>query len=428
MTRPRSRRRQEVREQVQQDIEFAEIYSQTSESDDSIQIEQVQVEQVQIEQVQVALDNFVTNAPCISVPTTVQCWSSSDNEYIMTCNLYSTDDSTIVCPIMHEPPCSAQLEDIPSTWPLLDNSSANTVRLACAHVFFVPALVLHFLVTNMRCPVCRAGSSQKMNIACVPLDVRDSYLTKLSALQQRTMQEDMIDMLPEHISNVLSELELEMRIFTASPQDPTVLIHNATAKTRIVFDAQHVADIQSRSAAQNNPNVNEPQFPMITNFAVHRSFQRLIRGILGRHYLQQTPSSVCFALTHPLLPLGFKTNLMPVDQIWNRYFVQGASHVDVGIPFFCANIGGTEALAYMRCALCSISRTTSITIDVNMHVIINIISYVSDVLESIRAGVQEHLQGIPPYEAGVQEQLQFLDVTFPMLNSTSDFSEANADV
>jgi len=418
MTRPRSRRRQEVREQVQQDIEFAEIYSETSESDESIQIAQVQV----------ALDNSVVNVPFVSLPTTAQCWSSSDNEYIMTCHLYSTDDSTIICPIMHEPPCSAQLEDIPSIWPLLDNSSANTVRLACAHVFFVPALVLHFLVTNMRCPVCRAGSSQKMNIECVPLDVRDSYLTKLSSLQQRTMQEDIIDMLPEHISNVLSELELEMRIFTVSPQDPTVLIHNATAKTRIVFDAQHVADIQSRSAAQYNPNIDESQMQMITNFAVHRSFQRLIRGILGRHYLQQTPSSVCFALTHPLLPLGFKSNLMSVNEVWNRYFVQGTSHVDVGIPFFCANIGGTEALAYMRCALCSISRTTSITIDVNMHVIINIISYVSDVLESIRAGVQEHLQGTLAYENGVQEQLQLLDASFPVLNSTNDFSGAIADV
>jgi len=416
MTRPRSRRRQEVREQVQQDIEFAEIYSETSESDESIQIAQAQV----------ALNNVVADAPC--VPATVQCWSSSDNEYTMTCQLYSTQDSTLVCPIMHEPPCSAQLEDIPATWPLLDNNFANTVRLECAHVFFVPALVLHFLVTNMRCPVCRAGSSQKMNIACVPLDVRDSYLSKLSALQQRTMQEDMIDMLPEHISNVLSELELEMRIFTSSPQDPAVLIHNATAKTRIVFDAQHVADIQSRSASLINPNLDEPQFQMITNFAVHRSFQRLIRGILGRHHLQQTPSSVCFALTHPLLPLGFKTNLMSVNDVWNRYFVQGARHVDVGIPFFCANIGGTEALAYMRCALCSISRTTSITIDVNMHVIINIISYVSDVLESIRAGVQEHLQETVALSNYAQEHLQFLDATFPILNNTNDFSEANANV
>jgi len=119
------------------------------------------------------------------------------------------------------------------------------------------------------------------------------------------MQEDMINMLPEQISNVLSELELEMRIFTVSPQDSTALIHNATVKTRIVFDAQHVEKIRGRSVAQSIQNLVQPQFDMITNFAVHRSFQRLIRGILGRHHLQQTQSSVCFALTHPLLPLGF---------------------------------------------------------------------------------------------------------------------------
>jgi hypothetical protein len=393
MTRPRSRRRHELREQVHQDIEFSLSPAESNEIADDAQ------------------ENFkVDNA---QVNESLQCWKSCDDEYATTCKLYTTNDHTLLCPIMHEPPCSAQLEDIPETWPLADNTSANTVRLECAHTFFVPALVLHFLVTDMRCPVCRTGASCKMDIACVPLCVRESYLAKLKALQQRTVQEDMINMLPEHIANVLSELELEMRIFTTSAQDTTVLIHNATAKTRIVFDAGHVADIQSRSLTASNNNLDQPQFDMITNFAVHRSFQRLIRSMLGRQLLQQTPSSVRFALTHPLLPLAFKTNLLTVNEVWNLYFAQGATS-DMGIPFFCTNIGGTEPLAFLRCALCSIANTTSVTIDVNIHVIINIISYVSDVLESIQAGVQQHLQ--------------LLEADFPILDYANELSPANADV
>jgi hypothetical protein len=204
-----------------------------------------------------------------------------------------------------------------------------------------------------------------------------------------------------------------MRIFTTSAQDTTVLIHNATAKTRLVFDAGHVADIQSRSLTPSNNDLDQPQFDMITNFAVHRSFQRLIRSMLGRQLLQQTPSSVRFALTHPLLPLAFKTNLLTVNEVWNLYFAQGATS-DMGIPFFCTNIGGTEPLAFLRCALCSIANTTSVTIDVNIHVIINIISYVSDVLESIQAGVQQHLQ--------------LLEADFPTLDYANELSPANADV
>jgi hypothetical protein len=172
-----------------------------------------------------------------------------------------------------------------------------------------------------------------MDIACVPFCVRDSYVAKLSALQQRIVQEDVINMQPEHIANVLSELELEMRIFTTSAEDATILIHKATAKTRIVFDAGHVTAIQGRSLPPSNNDFDQPEFDMTTNFAVHRSFQRLIRSMLGRQFLQQTPSSVRFALTHPLLPLGFKTNLLNVNEVWNLYFAQGASS-DMGIPFF----------------------------------------------------------------------------------------------
>ena len=392
MTRPRSRRRHELRDQIQQDIDFSQSHEESDENTVNAQ---------------------ENTKDIVQVNDSLQCWKSCDNEYAMTCELYTTNDDSLVCPIMHEPPFSAQLEDIPGTWPLAENNSANTVRLECSHTFYIPALALHFLVTDMRCPVCRAGSSCKMDIACVPLCVRDSYVAKLSTLQQRTVQEDVINMQPEHIANVLSELELEMRIFTTSAEDATILIHKATAKTRLVFDARHVTEIQGRSLHASNNDFHQPEFDMITNFAVHRSFQRLIRSMLGRQFLQQTQSSVRFALTHPLLPLGFKTNLLNVNEVWNLYFAQGATS-DMGIPFFCTHIGGTEPLAFLRCALCSIANTTSVTIDVNIHVIINIISYVSDVLESIQAGVQQHLQ--------------FLEQTFPSLDYELELSTANANI
>ncbi len=110
------------------------------------------------------------------VQGTLQHWKSLSSEYETACQLFQSDDTSIICPIMHEPPCSAQLEEIPGIWPVNNNVGANTVRLECAHSFFVQALVLHFLGTDMRCPVCRAGSSEKMDIACVSSCERDSYI------------------------------------------------------------------------------------------------------------------------------------------------------------------------------------------------------------------------------------------------------------
>jgi hypothetical protein len=57
---------------------------------------------------------------------------------------------------------------------------------------------------------------------------------------------------------------------------------------------------------------------------------------------------------------------------------------------FCESIGGTQPVAYLRSVYCSATNTSSITVDVNMHIIINISSYVSDVLESIRESMHQH--------------------------------------
>jgi len=346
---------------------------------------------------------------------TLQLWKASSSGYETTCQLFSTDDTSFICPIMHEPTCSAVLEDIPATWPLEENACANTVRLACAHTFFAPALALHFLATDMRCPVCRAGCSEHMDIASVPSSVRPLYVAKLSGLHQRTIEQEMSNIDPMHISNVLSEIEVEMRLYAVSMDQPPLPLHTATARTRIIFGEQHIHDIQSSmlAVASSNSGVqDESNLPMTTNFAVHRSFQRLIRCMLGRHNVQNTGGMVRFALTHPLLPLSFRTNQLSTDEAWNDHFTPRAA-AGTYIPFYCSNVGGTQPLAFLRSSYCTTTQTTSITVDVNIHIIINISSYVSDVLESIRESIRQHMTIDNPSMIDIVNE-----ETFPTLGAT----------
>lgn len=380
------RRRHELSMQVVQDIQSLHVENTEMHSAHSS-------ESTEHTQYTEATDEQSQNEP-LAAPHRdgkLQLWKASSSEYETTCELFSTDDTSFICPIMHEPTCSALLDDIPATWPLQDNASANTVRLACSHTFFVPALALHFLATDMRCPVCRAGSSEHMDIASVPPSVRPSYVAKLSGLHQRTIEQDMTNIDPMHISNILSELEVEMRLYAMSIEDPSLSLHTATARTRIIFGEQHIHDIQNSmlAVASTNSSVqDESNLPMTTNFAVHRSFQRLIRCMVGRQRIHG--GMVRFALTHPLLPLSFRTNQLSLEDAWHDHFTQDAV-AGASIPFYCTNVGGTQPLAFLRSSYCTTTHTTSITVDVNIHMIVNISSYVSDVLESIRDSIRQHM-------------------------------------
>ena len=113
---------------------------------------------------------------------------------------------------------------------------------------------------------------------------------------------------------------------------------------------------------------------MTTNFAVHRSFQRLVRSIVGRHFVLETDCEIRFALTHPLLPVTFISHQLSIQQAWGGFFEADSPAV---VPLFCSS-AGPEPVGFVRSVYCAASNTTSITVDMNMHIIINILSYVGD--------------------------------------------------
>ena len=90
------------------------------------------------------------------------------------------------------------IPDLTQAWPRADylvsivvcggqagtHAGANTVHLQCGHVFSPCALALHFLVQDMRCPICSVGCKTRMNIACVPVNIRPIYPKKMEQLEE----------------------------------------------------------------------------------------------------------------------------------------------------------------------------------------------------------------------------------------------------
>ena len=83
--------------------------------------------------------------------------------------LVGVASSTHECAIMHDATDQVCLFDLPALWA----TGINSVTLPCRHTFHPTALAQHFVYQNMRCPVCRAGSDEAMDLdrSDVPLDV-----------------------------------------------------------------------------------------------------------------------------------------------------------------------------------------------------------------------------------------------------------------
>jgi hypothetical protein len=116
------RRRHEISVQVVQDIQSLHVENTDMHSAHSSE---------STEHTQYAEDTEQSQNEPLGAPHRdgkLQLWKASSSEYETTCELFSTDDTSFICPIMHEPTCSAIVEDLPSTWPP-GNIFANSVQL-----------------------------------------------------------------------------------------------------------------------------------------------------------------------------------------------------------------------------------------------------------------------------------------------------------
>jgi hypothetical protein len=183
---------------------------------------------------------------------------SKDESYRVQCTFSAS--TTHECGIMQEPTHLVELDDLPQAWPretcgapggvsnihdrpAAQDACANTAHLPCGHVFHACSLALHFLVQDMRCPICRIGRETRMSLACVPVSIRGFYASKLEALDTAEAAVD-----PMEILDVLTQMSLQVLVQFPRRQSRTTR-HSST-------DGVHV-----ESLIQSRLLVNEEDIP-----------------------------------------------------------------------------------------------------------------------------------------------------------------------
>jgi hypothetical protein len=316
-------------------------------------------------------------------------WKSSGGEYQVECKMFQAGEKTYTCCIMQEATSSIEVPDLPTTWPPdnlqkqncpCDQRAFDTAQLECGHIFHPVALAFHFLVTDMRCPMCRSGTLEKMNIECVPESIRAVFAAKIELLKMTQSEENTTFLTPLPTVDVLSNIELEMRMTNG---------RSSTVRTRVVFNEQHVEDIQ-RAAMQVTHSTNQTNM-LTTGLGVHRSFQRLIRCVVQRQHTLNSDAQIQFALTHPLVPVAIASEPITVSEAWSKLFNPDEMQEESGsVSLFSPGVGGSHAVACINSKYNAHMQAPEITIDVNMHLLINISTYVHEILESIRHNIQEN--------------------------------------
>ena len=75
-----------------------------------------------------------------------------------------------------------------------DKKLVTKGSLPCEHSFSLVYLAYHFIQNNMRCPICRSGSNEKLSVECLPLHVRTVFERQVAltvAIEDRQNQNSM---------------------------------------------------------------------------------------------------------------------------------------------------------------------------------------------------------------------------------------------
>lgn len=417
-------------------------------------------------------------------------WQSLNNE-IVKCNFKMSVDT--LCMIMHCFTQEVEIDTLPRHWTQTklacdENKTANTLTLACNHTFHPTCIALHFLKTDMRCPVCRVGPNARMKLDCIPQNIRSCFekCTNDDTYEDQTMYD---------IFEILSAIELQVSFkFECHNTYRQNILHtrlllyeNLTEMTQV---ENHVAShprlhssndlnlrarglhglnssqieqlynrggprLRSNSRLTNNishtgqnyvtstnnsflptsmhdaitnavfgdsvisestlntpgvsvgvsaqeqlqqPLLQQPLLQQTVNstdlnnhfqhglrFSVHRSFNRVFSSFLQRQSSSEI-AHTAMQLTHPLIPLEIKSETFNASDLHNFFYSSSGIHK---IPMFCAVLAGSEPLAVFILEYDSDSTVQNIYVDVNYQAIVNVASYVQDVLQNIEVVIND---------------------------------------
>lgn len=206
-------------------------------------------------------------------------------------------DDPCICSIFHEDARSLQVQGVQSSW-IVGELPVTSLRLPCGHEFNTSALALHFVSSDMRCPVCRAGRVVKMDVDnSVPGAYVQEFRTKLEEMQC--------------VETLETEEFAELEITTAEMEAQIKI----TAEAGYILK-DHETDTVPWSAVicctRLYPRNLSPHHPPDSSFFdTQRSFSRLLNTYICK-YKERTDMYVRFSFNHPFLTQSIKTPNIPL--------------------------------------------------------------------------------------------------------------------
>lgn len=242
----------------------------------------------------------------------VEVWRAQTEDYSVLCEFKSHNNT--LCNIMHENTCDVNLSPLAKKWPTVDGC-ADTLYLPCGHTFHPCAIALHFLSTNMRCPVCRKGSTSRMQLSCIPTDMQALFSEKLLSINE--VEERYTLRAFEHLTKMF---ELQLQIFPSSQwtdSTPTFLIPSIIS-TRLIPDDPDDPTARVQQRLRSNVSVENDKM----QFRVHHSFNRCIQAMYASSCTENQSKQMVarWAIKHQFFANNICTASMPLNSVLNSAF------------------------------------------------------------------------------------------------------------
>ena len=222
------------------------------------------------------------------------------------------ESDSVDCGIFQYPTSEVEIEDLPKEWSL-GGVSYNTITLPCGHHFHPSAIALHFLVTSMRCPVCRQGYDGCMEVKHMPRKIREAFQTKKDGIVSRSEQEESLINMLHAVSIDIAEVERDLSLVV----DISTNMHS-----RVLLQTPIHA-------------VAQPSTGSYSPFRTQQSFQRILNYQLSR-FRDVENVGIVFSIQHPVMYFPVQTALMPLPALFNQSTTRRA------IPFHVHDGGDNE--------------------------------------------------------------------------------------
>lgn len=93
------------------------------------------------------------------------------------------------CPVSLERFDSSEIDVLPGATFLPEHPKLCAGKLPCGHIIACLPLVMHMLVSDMRCPICRAGPCKRLYKKCLPKHLQQPLGRKVEAMRKEARDE-----------------------------------------------------------------------------------------------------------------------------------------------------------------------------------------------------------------------------------------------